>query len=252
MRKPPTFSELLVCGECRVHTPRIASVQKYCPSCSEKKDLERKRTWARDNPLSPEQHSVKNSIRRNRMALAGAAKSADIRRGMAWLPNCDDDINTLLRVAVPFSWDFSKNRLWSMGARRGHVFMRKECKVTRDSLQLLIEKTLSERGIKFHVGKIWIDILVQKPNMRGDAINVIDSICDAVKKAIEVDDRWFSIRKLDWEIVKTDPMIYVGIGQMIEGQHFICSYCGVSQILDNRAGHKRTCKSCANNRSKDE
>lgn len=133
-----------------------------------------------------------------------------------------------------------------MAKTKGHVFMRKECRATRDALQLTIQNFVRSSGITFYVGKVWIDILVQKPNMKGDAINLIDSICDAVKLAIGIDDRWFSIRKLDWEIVKVDPKIYVGIGQSIQETHFICSFCGRAQGLSKKAGkHKRICGDCA-------
>jgi hypothetical protein len=105
-------------------------------------------------------------------------------------------------------------------------------------------KNAMRGGESFYRGKVWLDILVQKPNNRGDAVNLLDSICDVVKEAIGIDDRYFSIRRLDWEIVKKDPLIYIGIGQEISEHHFCCTYCGRMVPESEKSAHKRTCKNC--------
>ncbi len=99
--------------------------------------------------------------------------------------------------------------------------------------------------------KVWLDILVQKPNHKGDAVNVVDLICDAVKEAVGVDDRWFSIRRLDWEIVKENPRLFVGIGQDSDVDSQVCSYCGqikpfeeFGQRKRSRLGIGRECREC--------
>lgn len=99
--------------------------------------------------------------------------------------------------------------------------------------------------------KVWIDILVQKPDHRGDAVNVIDLVCDALKDALPVDDRWFCIRRLDWEIAKENPRLFIGIGQASDQDCQICSYCGQIKELEafNRSrsrplGVGRECKDC--------
>ena len=100
--------------------------------------------------------------------------------------------------------------------------------------------------------KVWIDILVQKPNHKGDAVNVVDLVCDAVKDAIDrVDDRWFCIRRLDWQIVKGDPRLFVGVGQDSDEDCQVCSYCGQIKPLpefnaarNQPLGVGRECKAC--------
>ena len=76
-------------------------------------------------------------------------------------------------------------------------------------------------------------------------------MCDAIKKAIKIDDRWFCIRRLDWEIIKTNPKLYVGVGQTSNEDVRICSYCGRILPLDrfikdnkNRLGVRRECNEC--------
>lgn len=105
--------------------------------------------------------------------------------------------------------------------------------------------------------RVWLDILVQKPNQRGDAVNFVDLICDAAKSAIGIDDRWFSIRRLDWQIVKDDPKIYIGIGQEDVPAVQACSSCGrllpFSEFHKNtrlQNGVSRNCKECSSARVK--
>jgi len=60
--------------------------------------------------------------------------------------------------------------------------------------------------------KIWVWIDVEKPDNRSDAINVIDGICDIIKKCIPIDDRYYSV-VCDWKIQKIDPIIKVRVEQ---------------------------------------
>ena len=86
----------------------------------------------------------------------------------------------------------------------------------------------SLEGISVVQNKVWIDILAQKPNHKGDAINVVDLVCDAIQEGCGVDDRWFCIRHLDWEIVKSNPRLFIGIGQASDVPVQVCSSCGVA------------------------
>ena len=55
--------------------------------------------------------------------------------------------------------------------------------------------------------------MVYKPRTNIDAINFIDAIADVLKDVIGVDDKWFSIKALDWEHDKVNPRIIVKIYQ---------------------------------------
>ena len=48
--------------------------------------------------------------------------------------------------------------------------------------------------------KIWLRIMVYKPNMNLDAINVLGMLADGIKRGIRVDDNVFSA-VVDWELV---------------------------------------------------
>jgi hypothetical protein len=118
-----------------------------------------------------------------------------------------------LTVAVPFSYGYSKNRIYRY-SRRG-IYKNEVGTALRDGLAWQIRVELSQhKNIVFRPHKVYLDILVQKPDMRDDAINVLDLFADAIKDAIGVDDRWFSIRRLDWEI-KRGGNIYLTISQEV-------------------------------------
>ena len=55
------------------------------------------------------------------------------------------------------------------------------------------------KGIQWKKQKTWVIIIAHKPNHRGDVANFVDGISDAVKKAIQLDDCWYSFI-LDYEI----------------------------------------------------
>lgn len=249
--------QMIICMVCGKDTPKTTrGIQKYCPTCSQQKDLERKKEWNRKNKkYDPSQAKKKRETKKSIAIETGAEISRQEKKSIFWIDDVDDTVNTQIRVAVPFMYGFSKNATWSY-SRKGHVFLRKEQKQLRN---LLISKILeSSHDINWYEDKVWIDIFVQKPNHRGDAINVVDAVCDAVKEAIDVDDRWFSIKKLDWQITKEEPMLYVGIGQNQEGHKRICSLCGRIMTLDkfykdksDKLGVSRECKECGRGRDKE-
>lgn len=161
-----------------------------------------------------------------------------------------DNLDHLVRIAIPYDKGFSKNAIWSMAAKQGHVYIRKDIQELREGLIWRIKSACGE--CEWYEGKIWIDLFVEKPNARSDAINVLDTICDAIKQAIEIDDRWFGVRRIDWSIVKDEPRIYVGIGQSVSEHHRACSICGTIKPLagcfhvakHGRLGYARECKEC--------
>ena len=242
----------LKCSDCGAVVPRKSPTQKYCGSCSEKRDLERKRSWSRTNPESPTQTRRRAGQQRRRMELsrqAGAQASTDAASGIAWYEPEGPDLLWMARVAVPFTYAASKNHIYTMRGN-GHVALRRESRQIRQAIALSLRQALHCMPIVHN--KVWIDILVQKPNHKGDAVNVVDLVCDAVKDAIDrVDDRWFCLRRLDWEIVKDNPRLFIGVGQDSDEDCQVCSYCGQIKPLtafnrstDLRLGVGRECREC--------
>lgn len=178
---------------------------------------------------------------------AGLAINTQMTRGISDLTP-DPELLWYGRVAVPFSYAASKNHIYTM-TRRGHVSLRKEVRTKRAAITAAVRGVLA--GHRVAHNKVWIDLFIQKPNHKGDAINVVDMVCDAIKDAIPVDDRWFSIRRLDWEIAKVNPQMFIGIGQDTTTDCQVCSHCGrvlpfeaFGRRRSSRLGIARACKRC--------
>jgi hypothetical protein len=158
------------------------------------------------------------------------------------------DLLWLIRVSVPFSYAASKNHIWTQ-RQRDPVARRADSRAFRANLTAVLKAAVGDRRIAQN--KLWIDIKAQKPNHKGDAVNMVDLVCDAVKDATKLDDRWYSLRMVDWEIVKGEPLLFVGIGQESDDDLQVCSSCGIAQLLaefaknrSNRAGVARVCHGC--------
>lgn len=242
----------LTCADCGEQVARTGQSQKYCRACSERRDLKRKCLWARRNPPTSDQAKRRLSqqqCRTERAKEAGHSSSTAAAENIAWLDPDGPDLLWSVRVAVPFTYAASKNHIYTM-RRNGHVALRRESKQIRQAITTALRAGLHCMPIVHN--KVWIDILVQKPNHKGDAVNVVDLVCDAVKDAIDrVDDRWFCIRRLDWQIVKGDPRLFVGVGQDSDEDCQVCSYCGQIKPLpefnaarNQPLGVGRECKAC--------
>lgn len=247
----PDYRKVIICADCGQAAPRTGPVQRYCPACSERRDLARKRLWAAAHPPDESSRRRRLANARYRKALvcdAGRATSADCARSIAWRDPHKPELLWLARVSVPFSYAASKNHLYTL-RRNGHLALRREVTAMRRAIAAEIRAALVGQRVAHN--KLWLDILVQKPNHRGDAVNVVDLVCDAVQDAIGLDDRWYSLRGLDWEIVKTDPRLFVGLGQDARDDVQVCSHCGQLKALGeftrkakSQLGVGRACRAC--------
>jgi hypothetical protein len=158
------------------------------------------------------------------------------------------DLLWLCRFSIPFSYAASKNHIYAM-RYAGHVALRRE---SREFRQRIIDAATQIRQRQRLVqAKVWIDLLIQKPNHKGDAVNVLDLVCDGLKAGLGIDDRWFCIRRLDWQIIKHDPKLIIGVGQVDAEDQSVCSHCGrilgLERFHRNRhhpLGIGRACKDC--------
>ncbi|MDR0474542.1 MAG: RusA family crossover junction endodeoxyribonuclease [Treponema sp.] len=240
-RKSPTFTETIICQNCGIEAQKHGVTQKYCEKCSIAKDVERKALWAKKNPiiLTNEQIKVNREKAKSRNIARGLVNNKSTVKNISVFP--DVNLWWQVTIAIPFSYSGSKNHLWSTTGK-GHVYRRGESNAMQEQIALMLKCALS--GKKIYRNKIWIDIYVQKPDHRGDAINFVDLIADAIKTSVGIDDRWFSIRRLDWQIVKENPRIFIGIGQEATFDAKICSYCGRILPEEMFGKSKRECKEC--------
>src|SRR5512139_1740235 len=172
----------IICAKCGQPTPKRAAMQLYCIKCSGEVDSARRYKRKREVAWSP-------AIER------GLAISASTARRSLTERTSDGSLSNrawFISFKVPYSQAASKNFVWGIGMGGGHVFKRQQ---SRD-YQGLIESKVRDlvTNIKVFNNKVWVDLFVQKPNHKSDAINVISVICDGIKKGIGLDDRWFSIQ----------------------------------------------------------
>jgi hypothetical protein len=240
--------QAIICAECGKPTPRRAPSQKYCTVCSDAKDRERKRRWSSAHYVPPARDVTARKYRatKSRMAARGKEVSKDAAGAIGDVVK-DLELAWLIRIAVPFDWAASKNAIYRHGG--GHVSLREG--VNRYRALIGYKLKMAMQNVPLRHNKLWIDLLIQKPNHKGDAVNFVDTICDAIKDVVALDDRWYAIRRLDWEIVKSDPQIFIGLAQEDIEDAIACSSCG--RILpfeafglnrSTKTGRSRNCKEC--------
>lgn len=241
-------THFLSCSDCGKLVPRRGHGQKYCPECSQTRDTKRKGTWARDHPRKPSTEELKERWTVTHAARKAAGAQHNEGRSIDWMADPAPDLAWAVRLSIPFDYAISKNHTWTT-TKRGHVFLRDEHRRMRDSIIWEFKQALAGQVVKQN--RLWIDLLVQKSDHRGDAVNVLDGICDALKVATGLDDRWYSVRRLDWEVCKDSPMIYIGLGQEDVDDAQVCCYCGrllpYSAFGRNRSrkcGCSRECLEC--------
>lgn len=76
-----------------------------------------------------------------------------------------------------------------------------------------MELTKALKGVKMYNNKVYLDIFVCKPRTNIDAINFLDAVADVLKRVINVDDKWYSIKSLDWKVDTKNPYIIVKLYQ---------------------------------------
>jgi hypothetical protein len=246
----------IVCKECGKVAERRGARSLYCLDCAVARDKARKAAWQLKSgyvppPLSEEQKQrmrERKAERQRRGLLANGAAAWTI----SWPVDYEPDLHHVIRLAIPFDPVFSKNAIWTMKRGANYIFVGQKHRQARQYLVTEIQDLLRSSGQPFHNGKVWIDLLVQKPSHRGDAINLLDGFCDAIKAAIGIDDNWFAVRRVDWQIVKENPRIFIGIGQEITEPHQVCSYCGGIKPLTEfgkraamKLGVSRVCLPCS-------
>lgn len=232
------------CFSCGATIESPYNLQKYCAPCAQKINWARKNEWGRKHQKETwakrkDGVAVKATERRTALIKAGADESYKSSKSILWDSNKRPILVNEVKMKIPFTWALSKNYQWSY-RREGYVYLRAEAKAAREA----ITQSLLMKDHGFVQGKVWVDICVQKPEHRGDAVNFVDAICDAVKKGINIDDRWFSLGLVDWQIVKKDPFIIISIGQEYTEPRQVCCYCGAIKTYDQFMGKKKVGREC--------
>lgn len=234
------------CRDCGATFHKPAPVALYCDACSAARHSARKAKVARGATATDRDVDARRDE-----AASLLERRTDVN---SWMPSSmrDTQWSWLARAVVPFSFAFSKNAVWSMAFRgHGHVFMRQRAKDARAAVTAAIAAAMHGVNATPVEAPVHIGLFVQKSNHRGDAINVLDSVCDGIKDALGVDDRWFLVEALHWEVLRKDQRIAILVGQTHTEHHRPCSCCGrvlpMTCYSDNksvRMGKSRECVEC--------
>lgn len=98
----------------------------------------------------------------------------------------------MIKIEFPLDWRLSKNELYR------NRYIPKTSQKLLDDIKILIETEAKKE--KWEKKKTYIDIVVHKrrgKENKGDIVNLVDGICDAVKRGIHIDDYWFA-GSFDW------------------------------------------------------
>ena len=231
-------------------------MQKYCKPCSDivarakaKICNDRYRAYSPKYRAREKNLVISGKVKENgkkvfcKMKAKGSLENDADRQDNKWDQYAEQyGLKWLRKIEVPFSKFMSKNSIWSYGSKQGHVFIRKEVSQNRQEIAFLVSNELRNAPIVY--GKLWLGIYVQKPTFKGDAINVVDSIADAIKTTIPIDDNLYSLMFVDWDVVFKNPKVVLYIGQKDDIEHFSCSYCGKLKPKEKYRS-QRLCVDCS-------
>lgn len=245
----PVKAREIICASCGKAALRFGPGAKYCKPCSEVAAEKRKSEWYgnnKDRQLKAQRKRAREMYPQVAQAVRIAGAERSTNENLAWEKH-KPNLLWMVKICVPFAYSVSKNFIY--GFSNWHVYKRKESRNYRDAITQSLKAAI--KGRKIARNKLWISLFIEKPNHRGDAINVVDAVCDAIKDATGLDDRWYSIRHLDWKIAKRDPHLLIEIGQESTEDVQACSACG--ELLPysdfhankrNKYGITRVCRGC--------
>ena len=114
-------------------------------------------------------------------------------------------------VMVDDWWgEWSKNGAWRK-RRDGRIYLSTPARLARERLASLV--AMAAGPTPWPAQKTWLAITVWRPSARADAINCLDGVADAVKRAIKLDDVWYAVRWLDFATDPERPRIKVQVIQ---------------------------------------
>ena len=114
-------------------------------------------------------------------------------------------------ITVPWTASLSKNAQWRHRGTR--VYTTDAAETAREAVGWQLRAALQGRRFQPRA-KIWLEFFVRRNTLKGDPINVVDAMADAVKGAVGIDDNVFAIARLDWELVPdADPSVTLAIWQ---------------------------------------
>ncbi len=205
------------CVDCGCKFMAKVARMTRCNTCQRKRDAEYFVEWRKINPDWKKRRA--NRQKEYNRIRAAAARSMLVEKKVVMPERIG--VTALERFIISWDAGLSKNELY--GRKPGAIFLRDRARKLK---QAIISMVVLKTGGRWPVGKIWVDIIVQKDSQKADAVNVVDILCDAIKDGIGVDDKWFSLGLVDWEVSKIAPKIVFQIYRYHSEPKRVCYSCG--------------------------
>lgn len=155
-------------------------------------------------------------------------------------------MSATIEIHTPYTTLLSKNARLKRGAGR-RLYINSDALAAKEN----VEKQLRDAGGEWFDGPVWLALHVEKPRNSIDAINFVDTIADAASKAIGINDRWFSLGAVTWELCTRDPHITVRLWQETDEHLRYCMTCHrllplseYQKLKSDLLGHQRRCREC--------
>lgn len=130
-------------------------------------------------------------------------------------PRHDDGQARRIEVVIPYTVEaWSKNRAWRH-RRDGRTYLSTAARRARELLaaRLVLECRAADCPIPWPARKTWLRLMVYRPDMRSDPLNVLDGFADGVAAGLGVNDRYFAVALLDWDVDEQRPRIQITVTQ---------------------------------------
>jgi hypothetical protein len=186
----------------------------------------------------------------NRIA-AGEIRNRQTRRGDTWIPPMFLHPVWQIRISLPFDPSkHSKNQGFRIGRKgqggKAFIIRTDGTHGGKNELAELIAQSIVDIDAMPVQAPLWIGIFLQKRNWQADAVNILDIASDAMQLATGVNDRWYCVSNIDWEMTVDRPMLHLHACQFKNEDHDTCSYC--SSIVPTRllrvTSKRRICRGC--------
>lgn len=142
-------------------------------------------------------------------------------------------------------WDtakqLNKNVRYARGRR--NVFISAPARQAQKDTVAAIKLAVEAGGRQWHQTKTWLEITIRKPNRFHDPINLLDYLADAIQDGTGVNDVWFAVSSLEWEI-SPDAGVDIRVWQEGEEDERICGGCFRILPETDFAESKGRCRPC--------
>jgi Holliday junction resolvase RusA-like endonuclease len=127
-----------------------------------------------------------------------------------------------IRIVVPYKSIKAASKNIALKRSAKGMYKSKAAKTAQEELWYLTKRAINVQPVRFHEAKVWLRIMVYRPKApdeKGradlDPINILDTVADAIKYAVGVDDKWFA-SVVDWAVDKENPRVEIVIEQEAE------------------------------------